>query len=732
MKFNQILLVAIVAIITLVSVSPVIAETYTGQFLIPSQTTSILMPQGASVNGNTHIPVDHLYFSDIGLAQGLTSIIYEVSGNNGFDYHIIADTGKSSDTIPFTSPIGNGFIQYQRLYNTVYPYEENAGWLAVVFDAPLNTTLTGTQKIIITPTSTVLFNAWSTYVPTGTRFVAIGDPTDNGVIPSSYTAVAGDKDIVLTGQDNYNDHFLQTFSLDYPSGLGGSFSVDKKGYNSKITVYRYSDSNVLFTEPSTNNINIQNASFLNNAQPFLLSCLSNQNTVINSTVYPPSAANNSYSLSFSPTNPSSNQLISQTIQSNNQTPGGSTLSELKFISMSEVDSSGNTLAVINSAGNSTPQLTNPLSPNGINLLKNSNGYWNAYTPSGGYSTPVSSITPNPVSFSLFTSGTHYIKTVIIDQNNYETDIITPITVTGVVGNIRLTIYPVDSVTSSIVTGAHLHVKNLQSGTFVNKTISTITDCVFIVSPGWYGFYVDPVTGYSTTNTGAMQDVYVTEDQTNLIVLTPATSGLDITNTSLTVTVTAGSSYGGLGGALVNVPGIGSKYTNTLGSAQFTVVNGTTYNIGVTANGYQSVTDVFTPTGSEDYFSVHLESGTIPTLTPIPTTYPGQTPSVYPTVNGTVSNEGFFGNAVGWLTYMGAKPTEVSVVLTFLIILIGGVLGSAASSVGLGYQYQPSPTGALLGAVAGFVADVAFGFIPAWIVIIGALLLILIAALRTWQ
>ena len=225
-----------------------------------------------------------------------------------------------------------------------------------------------------------------------------------------------------------------------------------------------------------------------------------------------------------------------------------------------------------------------------------------------------------------------------------------------------------------------------------------------------------------------------------IALIPSSLAVTAGNTTISIAVVNGLTNAPVSGATVTVSAANAtnyttqSQTTVNGNTLFIVPTGNTYTASASATGYQSGSLIAVVGSSPVTQTISLTPlSSVPTIATSTTTYPGQQPSIYPTLNGTVTDQTnpFFGNAIDWLGFMGAKPSEIALVLAFLLILLGGVCGSAASSVGLGYAYQPDPLGALAGALLGFIASVAFGFFPAWLAVAAVIIIAFIVARRAW-
>ena len=225
-----------------------------------------------------------------------------------------------------------------------------------------------------------------------------------------------------------------------------------------------------------------------------------------------------------------------------------------------------------------------------------------------------------------------------------------------------------------------------------------------------------------------------------IALIPSSLAVTAGNTTISIAVVNGLTNAPVSGATVTVSAANAtnyttqSQTTVNGNTLFVVPTGNTYTASASATGYQSGSLIAVVGSSPVTQTISLTPlSSVPTIATSTTTYPGQQPSIYPTLNGTVTDQTnpFFGNAIDWLGFMGAKPSEIALVLAFLLILLGGVCGSAASSVGLGYAYQPDPLGALAGALLGFIASVAFGFFPAWLAVAAVIIIAFIVARRAW-
>jgi hypothetical protein len=292
-------------------------------------------------------------------------------------------------------------------------------------------------------------------------------------------------------------------------------------------------------------------------------------------------------------------------------------------------------------------------------------------------------------------------------------------------------YPTDYATGGIISGSTVSINNRNTNTWINKTIFQPSDSTFSLTGGYYNIYGN-APGYAQGTNGFE---YISSNISENIIMYP--NSISTANSTLYVTVKNSGGVSVSGATVQVTPSNAIAKTSSSGTANFALlINSTQYLVTASATGYLPVSQYVTmpTTGGSTFLSLTMTVGTVaPTVLPT-TLFPGQTGiTPYPTVNGTVTNQTnpIFGNAIDWLYAMGGKPSEVGLMMAFILILLGAVCGSAASSVGLGYQYQPDTLGAMAGAMLGFIASVAFGFFQPWLAVAAVIIICFVIAKKMW-
>ena len=297
----------------------------------------------------------------------------------------------------------------------------------------------------------------------------------------------------------------------------------------------------------------------------------------------------------------------------------------------------------------------------------------------------------------------------------------------------------DSITGNPISGSILGIFDVPNQKWTNTTLTSGSINLPLTTNYFYA-YQGTAPNYQPSAFNTLLIPSGGGNATISIALIPSTLAVTAGNTTISIAVVNGLTNAPVSGATVTVSAANAtnyttqSQTTVNGNTLFVVPTGNTYTASASATGYQSGSLIAVVGSSPVTQTISLTPlSSVPTIATSTTTYPGQQPSIYPTLNGTVTDQTnpFFGNAIDWLGFMGAKPSEIALVLAFLLILLGGVCGSAASSVGLGYAYQPDPLGALAGALLGFIASVAFGFFPAWLAVAAVIIIAFIVARRAW-
>ena len=418
-----------------------------------------------------------------------------------------------------------------------------------------------------------------------------------------------------------------------------------------------------------------------------------------------------YSIYFSPSDPMPNQVITGTLAS-------TTLNNLKYIQIYEL-LSGDIAAEVNATNDH----------GSINYQK-SGAIWQYLDPDTFmFAGNLGASTPNYLNFTLPTTGDHVIKTTLIDLNNIQYDFVNTIPVGGAIGQYRLTIRPVDWITGFVVPGSRVNVSD-SYGVWTNRTISVDTDCVFPASTGYYVYLVYPPIGspFVSEVTG-LQSVFVDRDTTRTTRLIP-TGIANVTTCMVFVTVRNVAELP-IGGASVRVVSEGISATTSYGSgtATFNVTKDKNIAITVSKAGYNSATQYLTAAGESAWINVVLTTGIIETgATTIPTPTATYTGAITPGAGGNYT--GFWGPEYNLLQAMGATPSYIGLLMTLAIVFAGILIGGLGMG-SIDQSFGPSVIGGEAGAISGFILSVAFGWFPAWIVIIAVCVLIVFISIRVW-
>ena len=325
-----------------------------------------------------------------------------------------------------------------------------------------------------------------------------------------------------------------------------------------------------------------------------------------------------------------------------------------------------------------------------------------------------------------TTGNHLIKTTLIDLNNIQYDFNNTIPVGGNVGQYRLTINPVDYVTGYFVPNSRVNVSD-SNGVWTNRTVTTLTESVFPASTGYYIYSVAPPIGspYTSSVTGS-QSVFMNADKFITVPLIP--TGIANATTCMVFVTVQNAAKLTIDGATVSVPSQ-NIYRTTSGSgiASFNVTKDQIISITVSKAGYNSATQYLTPSGESQFITITLTTGVVTGATTIPTTAITPTPVATP-VNGTYT--GFWGPEYNLLVAMGATPSYLGLLMTLAIVFAGILVGGLGMGT-IDSSFGGSVIGGEAGALTGFILSVAFGWFPAWIVIIAVCVLIIFISVRVW-
>jgi hypothetical protein len=378
--------------------------------------------------------------------------------------------------------------------------------------------------------------------------------------------------------------------------------------------------------------------------------------------------------------------------------------------------------------------------NPLSFYKKTNGYW--YQSDGiGFNINLGSTLPNTFTTTFINAGNYYVTATLSSNliGGFAANNPLRFYITGTNAGTYAYFTISDSKTGNPISGSILGIFDVPNQKWTNTTL-TSGSINLPLNTNYFYAYQGTAPNYQPSAFNTLLIPSGGGNATISIALIPSSLAVTAGNTTISIAVVNGLTNAPVSGATVTVSAANAtnyatqSQTTVNGNALFVVPTGNTYTASASATGYQSGSLIAVVGSSPVTQTISLTPlSSVPTIATSTTTYPGQQPSIYPTLNGTVTDQTnpFFGNAIDWLGFMGAKPSEIALVLAFLLILLGGVCGSAASSVGLGYAYQPDPLGALAGALLGFIASVAFGFFPAWLAVAAVIIIAFIVARRAW-
>lgn len=299
---------------------------------------------------------------------------------------------------------------------------------------------------------------------------------------------------------------------------------------------------------------------------------------------------------------------------------------------------------------------------------------------------------------------------------------------------KLTIMAMDYLYGNLIEGAAIHVKNLGTGIWTNRTGAS-TGAEDFYYPYYSNLYIEATAGGYLPANRNWQVTGVPVDSVSLIMYPGVTP--PITNTSLFVSIFNGATGAGLEGAMVTLSDGQFKITPNSGVATFTVLNGSTYQISASKTGFVTGTKSATTSTSMLEVSILLQRQTTPTPTPYPTPSPfptAITPTPIVTVPGYQPAQGnftgFWAPFMNAAVAMGANPGEVGILMALVLTFAGLVIGSIGPSMFVG-AIVINPIGGEIGAILGIVGSIAFGFFPLYLAIIAVVGLILYVSLRVY-
>jgi hypothetical protein len=368
----------------------------------------------------------------------------------------------------------------------------------------------------------------------------------------------------------------------------------------------------------------------------------------------------------------------------------------------------------------------------VSYTKKANTNWYGYEIGAGglggsYTLSKGTAVPNPVNLSnIPTTG---IKTIICfigtsDGKWYE--LTTNLTVSGGGEYITTSATMTDWLTGNRIQYGVISFLNLATGYWTNITPSTGDGTVSTSStPLTMWNIYGSASGY---NIGSLLGMPAKNGTYNIFMYPSANVTAALGNTTLYITATDDATLLGISGVSVSVSSVTDQSffrlltTPQSGSVSLAVPNNSEYWINLQARGYQGVTQKAT-IALEPMFSVNILLHRIP-VTAQPTPF-----TVAPTPTVTLSGyQPAYGNFTGfWAPFenmgvaMGAQPSEVGVLMMFLLIIGFLILGGWAAG----------PLGAEVGVVAGMVCSVAFRFLPFAVSIAVIAVLCLYGALRIW-
>ena len=371
--------------------------------------------------------------------------------------------------------------------------------------------------------------------------------------------------------------------------------------------------------------------------------------------------------------------------------------------------------------------------------------WQFYVKKGGtwygwdettddFTNNVGATAPNPISFSFTSAGVKTLYADIYTTGGTNFFLTKNVTVQGT-DFCTVVIYVKDK-SGAFVSGSEVDIQDLTTGTWTNQ--STNTGIVsYKTPPGALFKVIASKSGYEydegTFSSGAGGECTYTIVTMSLFKLSSVS-----TQCALYFKVRDYTTSAELSGARIKLdytdPWTGSIVstqlnTNSAGVAEFNVSNSTDISWTATKTNYASQSGSLN-SGTLGYYQVVVQmvpQGQITTLTTAPTT---ATPT---TVRTTGNVSGFWGQPSRTLEFLGANADEIPVLLAFLIILLGALIGGAGASLVInGNVVAFSPVGAELGMVAGFFFCFAAGFLPPYIIVLIICFMIGYFALRYWR
>ena len=641
---NKWILILVVSLLMCLSISPVLAVDYSGNFTrtdaVTTNTWSIILNLG-----NDPGLITKFQFTAIENYQTLFSIYYERSFS---DYTWDYSGGRQSYSTYVDAYIGSNIVG-----NGTFGFNNNSA--------------SGKVQIFFYPTT------WDMRY-TGTQTVTFSDPSDpagfliHGLKDLTYSEgkyfhVVGDQGAwqsVNFPTKGYNGVYILlnrfVFKNNWDLDKTGNVitarvlkTVDGMPYKSRVYLFQ-NDSTIITSDLTQSFTDFDRVTI---TMPLKIAVLDSHSNWYNTSYY--YGGSGTYSITLDPSEISPTASTTGTIISS----ADLFLSSIVGLTWEWSDSTG--VYPFYESGN----VSRPLD---YNLQT---GIWYGFDKlANDYRNNKGTTIPNPVTLSGITStGTKtVICSVFLSDGNYY-KLTAPLSVgTGAGASGRVLIRAIDWRTNDQVSGADINIKTLANNTWSNLT--TVTGRREYFTPIGSRLYLE---GYKSGYDRASIPMYLVEGlmDSQTISMFPTGSGsTTIENTTLYVSTYNANTYDLRRGVTVTIRNDGQvKVTDNSGTVSFTVINGSSQTVraGCSANDCTAQIKTETVTGSAYTMQFYLESLY---ATTIPTVAPGQTavPTAAPTLDMRTNEQK--GEGMVKMLYDNGE----SIVMLCILMTIFGLLG----------------------------------------------------------
>lgn len=621
--------------------------------------------------------------------------------------------------------VGTGTYGYQKVYTTATPPVEvpSSGYLWLALNSWDLGTETGTQYLYMDYDRSAVYNCSYGYqsgtsvsIPAGFATFELG----NGVAGYT-TAIDAAGHTQLNNKDNT---IYASYIAVKPSGIGitGNVSKSLSGVNYTSQAIIYSAAGAIITSESTLTANQFN--FSTHLPQVRIGIKDSVGNIYNSSLLfddgfivptpTPTPITGDYTITVLPYYSSYNQTLTGTLKKAGVTATKTTVKAIAWNVETTTPSGAYQSMPLYEAGSAVNRADY--------YLKDDGKYYGWTDTSNDWDRDKGTSLPNPVSFIPQTTGT---LTLNCEVSTIDGDYFIPQTTIDVSGTAALKtlgIYVMSFEQGGYISGSTVSVQNIATGIWTNKTADNAGYASFAYPSGSPLYLVAAASGFTTSS----PEYYnlALDSYTTIKLYKTGTGSTDINNSLLLVKTYAQNANGQiqpLGGASITISDGQTGLSDSTGSAQFTILNGTTRLVTASKGGYLAATKYVNPTTSVTSANLYLMLSTTAQPTPFPTMTTAPVPTPTPKGNLTYcqdasalpANATVFQIMKNNIACWGVDDLESqNFAMAALIILICALI---LGKIGKG-------DGAAIGGIIGFIFSYAMGFLPFYLLVLAFVLI----------